>query len=69
MTWGGVSQLTGLTDRLAAYTGVECRLAEDPETCVARGTDMALKYAASLSAGVYDIGQFSYRLSDSMNIS
>ena len=66
---GGVSQLTGLTDRLAAYTGVECRLAEDPETCVARGTGMALKYAASLSAGVYDIGQFSYRLSDSMNIS
>lgn len=66
---GGVSQLKGLSQRLAAYTGVECRLAEEPETCVALGTSKTLKFASSLSAGVYDIGQFSYRLSDSMNIS
>ena len=65
---GGVSRLQGLAACLEAYTGVTCRLAEEPETCVARGTAKALKFASNLSAGVYDIGQFSYRLSDSMNI-
>ena len=63
---GGVAQMKGMAEYLERSTGVDCRVAEEPEDCVARGTGQALQYVGVLSTGVYDIGQFSYRLTDSM---
>lgn len=63
---GGLAQLKGMDEYLTKNTGVDCRVAEDPEDCVAKGTGRALQYVGVLSTGVYDIGQFSYRLTDSM---
>lgn len=64
---GGGSLLKGMDRLIAEKTRVECHVAENPETCVARGTGKALKYVGVISSGVYDIGQFTYRLTDSMN--
>lgn len=67
LTGGGVL-LRGLPDLITRRTGVACRVAEDPEACVAVGTGKALKYVGVLSSGVYDIGQFTYALSDNAGI-
>ena len=40
---GGSSQLRGLTDVISNATGLEVKLAEDPLTCVARGTSVYLE--------------------------
>lgn len=40
---GGSSQLRGLTNVLSNATGLEVKLAEDPLTCVARGTAVYLE--------------------------
>lgn len=40
---GGSSQLRGLTNVISNATGLEVRLAEDPLTCVARGTAVYLE--------------------------
>lgn len=42
------------------------RVAEQPDECVAVGTGKALKFAKLLSAGVYDVDQFSYHLSETL---
>ena len=62
---GGGSLLYGLNRRIFERTGVQCTVAENPELCVALGTGKTLKYVGVLSTGLYDINQFSYRLSDS----
>lgn len=62
---GGLAQLRQLPLLIERTTGIVCRVAEDPHRCVAVGAGMALKYASSFSA-VYDLGSFSYRLSDSV---
>lgn len=40
---GGSSMLRGLTDVISNATGLDVRLAEDPLTCVARGTSVYLE--------------------------
>ncbi len=64
---GGVARLRGIDVLLATRTGVDCRVAAHPEDCVALGTAKALKYVGVITSGVYDIGQFTYQLTDSMN--
>jgi len=44
---GGGALLRGLSDRLTTATGLECRLVDDPLSCVARGTSV---YLENLSA-------------------
>jgi rod shape-determining protein MreB len=44
---GGGALLRGLDERLTAATGLECRLVDDPLSCVARGTSV---YLENLSA-------------------
>lgn len=62
---GGLAQLRRLPDLLEQTTGITCRVAENPAQCVAIGAGKALQYAASFSK-VYDLGSFSYRLSDNV---
>ena len=62
---GGMAQLYGMAERIRLATGISCRVAENPSQCVAVGAGKALRYASSFSA-VYDLGNFSYRLSDSV---
>ena len=62
---GGLAQLRRLPDRLEQATGIPCRVAENPAQCVAIGAGKALQYASSFSK-VYDLGSFSYRLSDNV---
>ncbi len=62
---GGLAQLAQLPLLLQQVTGIPCHVAEDPARCVAVGTGKALQYASSFSA-VYDLGSFSYRLSDTV---
>ena len=61
---GGLSQLKGMAELIARSTGVDCRVAGNPEDCVALGLGKAMKYAGVMRSGVYDISQFSYRLAD-----
>lgn len=60
---GGLAGLRQLPLLVERTTGIACRVAEDAHRCVAMGAGAALKYASSFSA-VYDLGSFSYRLSD-----
>ena len=62
---GGLAQLENLPLLLQHATGIPCHMAEDPARCVAIGAGKALQYASSFSA-VYDLGSFSYRLSDNV---
>ena len=62
---GGLAQLRRLPELIEQATGIACRVAEDPSRCVALGAGMALEYTSSFSK-VYDLGNFSYRLSESM---
>lgn len=61
---GGLAQLQGMAQLLQESTGVACRLAENPEDCVALGTVKAIQYVNRMTSGVYDIGQFTNTLSD-----
>ena len=65
---GGGSQLNGMVHAVSLFTGVKCRLADDPTDCVAIGTGKSLKYVGMMFSGVYDVGQFSYPLSDSARL-
>ena len=62
---GGLAELRELPRLLEEATGVACYLAENPAQCVAMGAGKALEYASSFSV-VYDLGSFSYRLSDNV---
>ena len=62
---GGVAQLRQMPLLIERATGIPCLVAEDAHQCVAIGAGKALKYASSFSA-VYDLGSFSYRLSDNV---
>lgn len=62
---GGLAPLYGLRERIEQETGVPCRIPEHPAHCVAIGAARALQYASSFSE-VYDLGDFSYHLSDSV---
>jgi rod shape-determining protein MreB len=41
---GGGALLRGLSDLLTEVTGVPCYVADDPLSCVAVGTGLALEY-------------------------
>lgn len=62
---GGLAQLRRLPELLSQATGIPCHVADNPAQCVAIGAGKALKYASSFSK-VYDLGSFSYRLSDNV---
>jgi len=62
---GGLAQLAMLPQLVERVTGITCHVAENPAQCVAIGAGKALQYASSFSA-VYDLGSFSYRLSDNV---
>lgn len=62
---GGLAQMHRLPDLLEQATGIPCRVAQTPAQCVAIGAGKALQYASSFSK-VYDLGSFSYRLSDNV---
>lgn len=66
MLTGGGAQMRGMAPFLEKNTGVACRVAAQPEECVAVGTGKALKYVHILSAGVYDAQEFSYHLSETL---
>ena len=66
---GGLSQLSGMAELIGQRTGVECRVADNPENCVAAGLWEAIKYmsdSGGTGAGVYDISRFAYRMSDAV---
>ena len=60
---GGMAQLRCLPEILEQAVGISCRVAENPAQCVAVGAGKALQYSSSFSK-VYDLGSFSYRLSE-----
>lgn len=62
---GGLAQLRRLPELLEQATGIPCRVAESPAQCVAIGAGKALQYSSSFTK-VYDLGNFSYRLSDNV---
>ncbi len=62
---GGVAQMAGMPELFRRATGISARVAENPAQCVAIGAGKALQYASAFSA-VYDLGNFSYRLSDNV---
>ena len=65
----GLSQLSGMAELIGQRTGVECRVADNPENCVAAGLWEAIKYmsdSGDTGAGVYDISRFAYRMSDAV---
>ncbi|MBQ2770919.1 MAG: rod shape-determining protein [Clostridia bacterium] len=59
---GGGAQLAGLDRYLAEKTGVPCRVAEDPMTCVVRGTGLVLEDFEKYNCAVY-----TYRRGDYLN--
>ncbi|MDD2361407.1 MAG: rod shape-determining protein [Oscillospiraceae bacterium] len=65
---GGCSKLKGMADAVSRFTGVDCRVADNPSDCVAIGTGKSLKFAGNMFSGVFDVGQFSYPLSDSARL-
>ncbi len=51
---GGGALISGLDKRVARETGLPVRVAEDPLTCVARGSGAALKYIDTLNSVFMD---------------
>lgn len=62
---GGGAEMFGMAEFIALKTGIRCRVANNPAQCVAIGAGRALQYSSSFSE-VYDLGDFSYHLSDSV---
>lgn len=57
---GGTARLNGLAEYISACTGVRCRVADNPEQCVALGVLGAMNCMKANTGGVYDINQFAY---------
>lgn len=62
---GGGAQMYGMAEFITLKTGIQCRVADNPAQCVAIGAARALQYSSSFSE-VYDLGDFSYHLSDTV---
>lgn len=62
---GGGAEMFGMAEFITLKTGIHCRVAKNPAQCVAIGAGRALQYSSSFSE-VYDLGDFSYHLSDSV---
>ncbi len=63
---GGLAGLHGLPTYLEQLTGIVCHVAPAADHCVAIGAGQALHYASSFSK-VYDLGDYSYRLSGAVD--
>ena len=57
---GGGALLTGLDAYLSERTGVPCKAAEDPVSCVARGTGMVLEDLKTYNGAIYDYRRGEY---------
>jgi rod shape-determining protein MreB len=53
---GGGSQLRGLPQVVAQATGLKVKVADDPMTCVARGTGIYLEHLDRWGGGGFDSG-------------
>ena len=54
---GGGSQLAGMDKLLTEYTGVPCRVADDPDSCVAYGCGKSLGWINHMSEGPINIAR------------
>lgn len=54
---GGCSQLAGMEQLLSEYTGVTCRVADDPDSCVAYGCGKSLGWINQMSEGPINIAK------------
>ena len=54
---GGCSQLAGMEQLLSEYTGVACRVADDPDSCVAYGCGKSLGWINQMSEGPINIAK------------
>ena len=61
---GGGALLKGMAEYVCRQTGVTCRVAEQPEDCVALGVVRASRLMQETTGGVYDINQFTYDRTD-----
>lgn len=57
MLTGGGSLLYGLDKRVQEHTGIAARVADDPITCVARGTGLALENLNQLDDGLIHLSR------------
>ena len=55
---GGGSLLHGMDKRIETATGISTRIADDPITCVARGTVLALENLDTLQSGLIHVSSF-----------
>ena len=62
---GGMARMRGMAEQITRVTGVPCHAAENAPHCVAVGAVKALSISSSFSR-VYDLGDYSYRLSDAV---
>ena len=54
---GGCSQLAGMEQLLTEFTGVMCRVADDPDSCVAYGCGKSLGWINHMSEGPINIAK------------
>ncbi|MFT8887696.1 MAG: rod shape-determining protein [Ethanoligenens sp.] len=54
---GGGSLLYGMDKRIQEHTGISTRVADDPVTCVARGTGLALEHLNILEDGLIHLSR------------
>ena len=54
---GGGSQLWGMDLYFIARTGINCSLADDPDTCAARGCGMSLAWINHMNEGPINIAR------------
>lgn len=63
---GGGAKLNGVAELFSDYLGVTCRVAEQPECCVAVGAAMAMDFVDRIPTKSYDISEYTYQLSQSV---
>ena len=54
---GGGSQLWGMSQLLRERTGIDCRVADDPESCVAYGCGKSLEWINQMQEGPINIAR------------
>ena len=61
---GGGAMLHGLPDYMSDRLKAPCRIAEQPEACMALGAAATVRYAGKLRGSVLGVADFSYHLSN-----
>ena len=54
---GGASQIAGMEQLLTERTGIRCRIADDPDSCVAYGCGKSLAWISHMSEGPINIAR------------